>query len=102
MWFINELKHRAKEKHQNLFQNTTIFSDDKNYYNLAFRQVIKWDQQLHFPDLITYFMNPNVPKRDIPKLVTKLNVIYDSEDNVLRVKCKLRSMGNNAKFPILL
>ena len=95
--FINRLKGKIRERQGRDY--TTL--EDVDIGEKAFIQVIKQDQSLHFPDIVSYFQNPSKRVRDIPTLVTQLNLFCD-KDGILRVKCKLKRWKKVVTFPILL
>ena len=68
----------------------------------AFHMVI-WHQQLNsYSHVFEYFEKQRVPKKDVPKIVTKLNLILD-ETGILRVKSKMeRTEQTYYIYPILL
>ena len=54
------------------------------------------------PNIFSYFENPNCNLKDIPNLITQLNVYLDS-NGILRVRSKFRKwLGKENDFPILL
>ena len=86
--FIGTLKRRT---HSNL-------SEEKNYHQLAVNKIIASDQKESFAEISQYFKSENVPKNNIPSLMTKFNLFLD-KDQLLRVKSK---MEDRTLMPILL
>ena len=68
----------------------------------AYAKMICDYQREYFPDLLDYFSNETIPGKDIPQLVTQLNVFKDNQ-GILRVKCKLKKWRDKpCNFPILM
>ena len=100
--FINGFIRKMREKNPDLLKSATLHPPDYNFYSKARLSILKIDQKLHFQDLLTYFEEQKkhkVPIKSIPPLVNRLNLIFDSESGLIRVKCKLRSSTN---LPVLL
>ena len=97
--FLNNFKHRVKEKNPNWVANTTVLPKDHNFFVDSYKLLLKIDQNLHFPDLVQYFSNKDVPKKDVPELVNRYNLVMDSDSGLIKVKCKLNSCK---KFPTFL
>ena len=55
----------------------------------AKRHVIAIEQRKQFPEILAYFDQPKASLKDIPNLVTQLNV-YQDKFGILRVRCKFR------------
>ena len=67
----------------------------------ASRRIIAVEQMRHFPDIFFYFSKSRSNVKDIPNLVTQLNIFLDN--GVLRVKSKFKKWrGEDNNFPILL
>ncbi|XP_068200128.1 uncharacterized protein [Palaemon carinicauda] len=71
---------------------------EKNFFYLALVHLILNDQQNHFADVLEHFSKGFSAVKDIPGIVSQLNVFVDN-DGILRVKSKFK---NAKKFPILL
>ncbi|XP_068224857.1 uncharacterized protein [Palaemon carinicauda] len=94
MLCIDHWKRKAGVEVENL--------NNVNYSALALRKLILEDQQKHFMEIFSYFRLSSKPLKDIPPLVSQLNVFIDS-DGILRVKSKFKKWyGHNKQFPILL
>ena len=76
---------------------------EETLYEQAITRVLKEDQYAHFPDCVTYLESPNLPNKDIPKVMKMLNLTRD-ENGIIRVVCKFgeRNFGIRRKLPILL
>ena len=74
-----------------------------NYFALAITKLIVHEQLKYFPDIVSYFKQGYCPTREIPELVSKLNLFQD-EQGLVRVKSKFRTwgFGSRTNFPILL
>ena len=73
-----------------------------NLFSEAIRNVILTEQRKWFPNIFSYFENPKSNLKDIPNLVTQLNV-YSDNNGILRVRSKFRKwLGRENEFPILL
>ena len=68
-------------------------------HDLAIKECIRQEQEIHFVELFQYFSSPSGRLKDIPAMINKHN-IYKDQDGILRVKGKI--FRNNTKFPILL
>ena len=77
--------------------------DTSNFYNEALTNIISKDQSIHYSKVKSYFSgDKNIPKKDIPDIVTSLNV-YKDRLGLFRVKgkfCEPNKLYEN--FPILL
>ena len=74
---------------------------DINFFAEAIRRIILTEQGKYFADIFSYFEQGSKLK-DIPILVTQLN-IYQDKLGLLRVKSKFRKwLGKDDEFPILL
>ena len=67
----------------------------------AKRHVIAIEQRKQFPEILAYFDQPKASLKDIPNLVTQLNV-YQDKFGILRVRCKFRKWFGKNEFPVLL
>ena len=97
--FINKLKSKVNERGIVKFE---IFSESQ-LRDLAQQILIKNDQFEHYKDILSYFYKGfNVPLKDVPELVKRLNIFLD-QNGILRVKAKFkRWTADNIDFPILL
>ena len=67
-----------------------------NYYKLAYCNIIRVEQQINYPEIFAYFESKSKGKRDIPELVSKLN-LYLNNDGILCIKSKIPdSISNNS------
>ena len=69
-----------------------------NFYHTAATRLISKAQRLAYPDVLDYFGSKSKLKRNIPGLVTQMNLFRDNA-GVIRVKSKFRDSN---KWPILL
>ncbi|XP_068247877.1 uncharacterized protein [Palaemon carinicauda] len=60
---------------------------EKNLYALACRQIIGKEQENNFPEVCEFFKKSHTLKRNIPNLVTQMN-IFQSKDTLLRIRSK--------------
>ena len=69
----------------------------------AWRCLVLQEQLRDFPDVVNFLTGPSRPKRDIPPLVSQLNLFLD-KDGIVRVKSKFGRWQSdpNFAFPILL
>ena len=97
--FIHKIKLRLKIK----VEKCTKLIEEEDHYNRAFTYVIKMDQAKHFEDVTKYFDSKSKSIKDIPNIVSQLNLFRDSF-GVLRVKSKFdrKSCSKICYFPILL
>ncbi|XP_064098227.1 uncharacterized protein LOC135209499 [Macrobrachium nipponense] len=73
-------------------------SPNSNLFAQALSQIISTEQKLFFPEVFSYFQDQKVRLKDLPKIVTQLNVFLDI-NNVIRVKVSLRhGRFNNRTF----
>ena len=77
--------------------------EDNNFYALASHQIVFRDQSIYFSDVFEYFLNPSKKLKDMPDVVSRLNV-YPDANNVLIVKSKCERGKDKGVcyFPILL
>ena len=95
--FIDKIKVKLENKKGN---NVAI--NENEIYKNAQLLILKDDQKKHFPNLISYFNSNDSKLKNVPQLISDLNVFRD-RDLVLRVKSKFSSIGKSDKqFPILL
>ena len=97
--FIRNIKNKLISKGINTSWGKCI--GESNLYSLACKQIISREQTNCFPDVCQFFEQNNVPKRDIPNLVTQMNLFRDS-DAILRVRSKFARKEDQNYFPILL
>ncbi|XP_068214773.1 uncharacterized protein [Palaemon carinicauda] len=76
-------------------------SPNSNLFAQALTQIISTEQKLFFPEVFSYFQDQKVRLKDLPKIVTQLNVFLDN-NNVIRVKSKFKTWDGQNEFPILL
>lgn len=99
--YINKLKIKIKNKNPLKFNNTKIDTLEE-IKDKAFCNVVKRDQILHFGDCVRYFHSKSTRLKDIPLLVSQLNIFKDN-CGILRVKSKFRRWKDgNLNLPILL
>lgn len=97
--FVSKLKLKIKQKKSEC--DNLILKD--NFYEEACYQIILNDQKLNFPDIFSFFEVNTRVKKDIPILVSQLNLFQD-ERGILRVKSQFDKWADHSKykFPILL
>ena len=83
--------------------NLNVHYTNENKFAKAIKLLIKEDQRKHFSDVISYFENPSRKLKDIPPIVSQLNIFRDGE-GILKVKSKFRKWyaSKDNEFPILL
>ena len=72
--------------------------EDSNLFLLAQKFLILTDQQKHFPDVCEYFSRGLNTVKNIPDIVSQMNLFVD-QDGIFRVKSKFK---NQKIYPILL
>lgn len=99
--FINRLKQRVKNRNPDKWSHLMCYNFD-NAYVKSCKILLKRDQELHFSEILNFFHSQRRLK-DIPLLVSKINLFLDS-DGILRVKSKFGKWKENISFscPILL
>ena len=86
--FINILKERLKNKNPKTYAHLHIIPE-QDLRSLALRLIIKYDQKKWHPEVLNYFNNKEkVPIKDIPAIITQLNLAVD-RFGIIRVKSKL-------------
>ena len=95
----NENTLEELEKNENTLEEP--FSNAK-CHRQALTELFLRDQENHYPEIKKYFLNKPKNLKDIPNLVSQLNVFQD-HNGVLRVKTKISHIGKKmCDFPILL
>lgn len=102
MKFIHYVKRKIHERDSSKFYDFTIATDNE-LYSRAYKHVTFHDQVRNFPNLFEFLHSKTKHLRDIPSLVSKLNVFIDT-DGLLRVKSKFDRWKSNPNYshPILL
>lgn len=91
--------HRLKAK---IGKHDYTEVDEEGVYQRSLNFLLLNDQRLNFPEIVQYFSKSDPKKKDIPNLVTQLNIFPDKA-GILRVKSKFEGKENQiSKFPILL
>ena len=74
-----------------------------NHFSLAIRMLVSVEQRKHYPDVFSYFEKGLSSLKDIPSIVSRLNLFLD-DDGLLRVKSKFKKWNYNTdhKFSLLL
>ena len=95
--FINNCKKGIQSK-----TGKKILCDSEKYRDCELK-LVKMEQRKQFPELFSYFECGKKKKREMPELITKMNIIKD-EQGVLRVKSKMSKLRGKTicKMPILL
>ncbi|XP_068224926.1 uncharacterized protein [Palaemon carinicauda] len=100
LMIVNKWK-TALSRNSSVISSLEIKPPDFNY-ELALQQIISKEQKLKFPEVVEFFQRKQCPKKDIPDLVSQLN-IYPDRNNVLRVHGKFdRPNSHRVFFPVLL
>ena len=76
-------------------------SPNINLFAVAICQIISTDQKLFYPEVFSYFQDKQVRLKDLPNIVSQLNVYLDKH-NIIRVKSKFKKWVGHDEFPILL
>ena len=98
--FINKLKERVNKRHN---RPTHVILSKHEIQQATYDVLVKCDQQHHFKDVYACLgSSKNIAKKDIPSIVTKVNVVC--ENGILRVRSKFDRWAdhNKYKYPILL
>lgn len=93
--FVNKFIRNCKRK---IGLSTNVVESD------SLNCLLRAEQKREFPDILNYFNNPNLNLKNIPNLVTQLNLFLDSND-IIRVGSKLyrnSKFYSNVRTPILL
>ena len=85
--FINNLKVNLKRSTPNKFDHIPSKALGHNFFFEAKNTIFKQEQRIYFPECVEYLENPKPIKKEIPNLVTQMNLYFD-ECGVIRVKCK--------------
>ena len=97
--WINNLKSRINSSRA--CEKYSVLSEEE-ICNKAVNSLIKDDQYYHFPQVLKFLKNKSHRIKDIPPIVTQLNV-FMGDDGILYVKSKMKGWGtNNAGYPMLL
>lgn len=101
--FVNNLKRKMKIKCPTTFAKFNVFQDNHNFFAEASKLLLQRDQRKNFPEIFEYFSSDHRLLKDIPKLVSQLNIYVDGE-GLLRVRSKLSRLKDEKRmrFPILL
>ena len=83
--FLNNIKKKLLLRSGNKYRHLMVYADSK-IRDIAYSHIIKTDQNLHFSDVISFLTSENTRKKDIPDLVSRLNLVL--EDGLLKVKSK--------------
>ncbi|XP_068215919.1 uncharacterized protein [Palaemon carinicauda] len=96
--FIKTIREKLTNKGIDVHWGNCV--KEKNLYALACRQIIGKEQENNFPEVCEFFKKSHTLKRNIPNLVTQMN-IFQSKDTLLRIRSKF---GRNEQifFPVLL
>ena len=73
-----------------------------NFYIEAWKQIIRAEQRIEYPEITDFFERSQHARKDIPNLVTQLN-IYPDQNNILRIHGKFDKIDSRRVFfPVLL
>ncbi|XP_068226421.1 uncharacterized protein [Palaemon carinicauda] len=100
--FINNLKIAVKMRDPSKYSHFNCLTDET--LSEAYNFVIYRDQQIHFPEVFKYFARSCNAVREIPNIISQLN-IYPDHNGILRVRSKTARWKDRDKFmfsPILL
>ena len=101
--FVNVLKIRLRNKFPTRFSHFKVL-DERELILEANRSAIRNDQKEHFPEIFSYYSHKSKRVKDMPNLISQLNVFLD-ENGILRVKSKVNRWKDKEKYtlaPILL
>ena len=101
--FVNVLKIRLRNKFPTRFSHFKVL-DERELILEANRPAIRNDQKEHFPEIFSYYSHKSKRVKDMPNLISQLNVFLD-ENGILRVKSKVNRWKDKEKYtlaPILL
>ena len=97
--FLNKLKQRTNVKYNRSHIIKSEYQIQQDTYNLLVRS----DQMEHFKEEIEFLNSKKqIPNRNIPNIVTRLNVFSDS--GILKVRSKFEKWSDHKKYnyPVLL
>ena len=80
--FVAKLKNKLLIRKSNNNDPASLFN-----YTDTYPDIIRIEQNSHFPEIFEYFQSPTRSTRKMPNLVSQLNLCLD-ENSILRVKCK--------------
>ena len=102
MKFIQKLKQKVHDRNTDKFADSHV-TTDCDLHSKAYRHVLLTEQKCTFPDIFDYLLSDQRKLKEIPSLVSRLNIFID-KDGLLKVKSKFgRNYSNsNYTFPILL
>ena len=95
--FVNVLKKRLKDKSSFKYSHFELLPEDANYYELGIKSIIRIDQLKYFPVEVAYLKSLRSSKKDLPPLISRLNVFLDP-DGLMRVKSKFDRWSNDPNF----
>ncbi|XP_068218822.1 uncharacterized protein [Palaemon carinicauda] len=74
-----------------------------NYFAQAINYLLNNEQRKHYPEVYSYLQHGLNSRKDIPPIITQLNVFLDSQ-GLLRVKSKFKkwNYGLSGNYPLLL
>lgn len=90
LMFIDKLKQRLKASAPRKYQHLSCHPNT-NFNKIAWQQIIKKDQEIHYEDRLNYFNTHNAPLKDMLNIVRQLNIVSD-EHKILRVHSKFNSV----------
>ena len=94
--------YKAVFKFIHILKERIGLSNDSTSTDKAFFHAIREYQRQSFSEIFNYYDSPPGNRKDIPLLMSQLNVFMSSE-GILRVKCKLKKWRDApCNFPILL
>ena len=101
--FINNLKLKLKKRDAIKYAHLTCLNIDENLNLKALKHIIKMEQSIKYPEVVSYFSLKEKRKIKIPNIVSQLNLFID-EDGIVRVRSKFKQWkyNENNEFPILL
>ena len=98
--FIFKLKSKVKSKNPLKFPE---IKEDEDLRTTARKHILLQEQKSHFTDIFVYLQSDRKTIKDIPPLLSRLNIFLD-ENGLLRIKSKFERWKDdpNFAFPVLL
>lgn len=82
--FVNNLKKKCSKVCN---KDYDVKDENFNFFNKATNDIVKMEQKIHFAEVHNYLQSNLRLKKDLPPILTKLNLILDDE-GLLRIKSK--------------
>lgn len=99
--FIHSLKSRLFNKDKVRYNHLRCPAE--NLRTRAITDIIGKDQRIHYPEIFSYLDGKNKNAKDMPSLISQLNIYLDKQ-GLLRIKSKCSRWKDDefVRFPILL